>query len=178
METLRLLSPGRTSFDNYLCNFAAHQFLLAAVCIKKAGYYSLSFDKGDAAKGKMGGCVKIISWSDTSLKTEKFLDGQVQTFTLDADKTGGSSEDVADGIKFSMAKLCLNELNKPECTSFTTDSGGGGTVESVQRPLIGRQVIRKKNACLQLHTPRSQPGTASTNCKSPACWNNKQTERQ
>jgi hypothetical protein len=144
METLRLLSPCRTSFDNYLCDFAAHQVLLAAVSIEKAGYYSLSFDKGDAAKGKMGGCVKIISWSDNFLKTEKFPDGQVQTFTLDADKTGGSSVDVADGIKFSMAKLCLNELNEPTCTSFTTDSGGGGPFESVKRPLIGRRVINKE----------------------------------
>ena len=147
METLQLLSPSWTTFDNYLPDFAALQFLLAAVYIEKAGYYSLSFDKGDAAKGKMGRCVKIISWSDTSLRRDKFPDGQVQTFTLDADKTGGLSADVAEGIKFSMAKLCLDALYEPECISITTDSGGRGTIESVQRPLIGRQVIILKT-CL------------------------------
>jgi hypothetical protein len=146
LETLRLLSPSRTTFDNHLRDFVANQYLLAAVAIEKAGYYSLSFDKGDAAKGKMGGCVKIISWSDASQKSDDFPDGQVLTFTLDADKTGGSSEDVADGIEFSMAKLCLDPLLEPECecTSITTDSGGGGTIESVHRPLRVRRVIKKR----------------------------------
>jgi hypothetical protein len=144
METLRLLSPSRTTFDNYIRDFAAYQFLLAAVCIERAGFYSLSFDKGDAAKGKMGGCVKLVGWTAADLKTAKFLDGQVQVFTLDADKTGGSSEEVAAGIQFSMAKLCLDEEHPPKCKSFTTDSGGGGTVESAHRPLVRRRVIQNR----------------------------------
>jgi hypothetical protein len=114
---------------------------LCAVSIERAGYFSLSFDKADKSKGKMDGCVKLASWSDKTLNKALFPDGQVLMMSLDTDKTGDTSKDIAEGVKFSLDKLYLSKTNLPICISFTTDSGGGGTVESVQRPLLGQLVI-------------------------------------
>jgi hypothetical protein len=71
----------------------------------------LSFDKVDASKGKMGGCVKLLSWFDETLTSNEYP------------RTGGNSKDVADGMAYSMKKLGLTKLVIGG--GATPDSGGG-----------------------------------------------------
>jgi hypothetical protein len=107
--------------------------------ISRAKFYGLAFDKGDKSNGKYGGCVKLISYVDEYAKGLSYPDGQIQTMTLDADKTGDDSIDVASGVKYSVDKLAL-----PPGTAgvaATTDSGGGGTLLSVHAPLIESDVL-------------------------------------
>jgi hypothetical protein len=91
----------------HLSNFAADTMMICVHSLERAGTYFLSFDKADASKGKMGGCVKIVSWFDETLISHEYPDGRVLTLVLDTDKTGGTSKDVADGMAYSMKKLCL-----------------------------------------------------------------------
>jgi hypothetical protein len=113
------------------------------ICIHslgRAGTYFLSFDKVDVSKGKMGhGCVKIMSRFDGTLISHEYPDEQVLTLVLEADKTGGTSKDVADGMAYLMKKLCLTAIVVG--AGATTDSGGGGTIESVARALVAAGIL-------------------------------------
>jgi hypothetical protein len=138
-EQLRLLCPKRNTIENLIKDFGADTMLICIHSLERAGTYYLSFDKADASKGKMGGCVKIVSWFDETLISDEYPDGQVLTMVLDCDKTGGTSKDVADGVAYSMKKLCLSALVSG--AGATTDSGGGGTIESVVRALVGLGIL-------------------------------------
>jgi hypothetical protein len=139
LEQLRLLMPKRNTIEALVADFAADSMMICVHSLQRAGIYYLSFDKVDASKGKMGGCVKIMSWFDETLTSNEYPDGQVLTLVLDADKTGGNSKDVADGVVYSIQKLGLSELVVGG--GATTDSGGGGTIEGVVGPLIGAGVL-------------------------------------
>jgi len=107
--------------------------------VSRAKFYGLAFDKGDKSKGKYGGCVKLLSHVDRYAKNASYPDSQIQIMTLDADKTGDDSSDVASGVTYSVKKLQL-----PAGTAGvagTTDSGGGGTLMSVHTPLIESGVL-------------------------------------
>ena len=78
--------------------------------------------------------VKILSWWD---KAEK----KVQTFlVLDIDASEGTSEGCAEAIQHSMKKVNKSAITLP-LKGQTTDSGGGGVLES-----LGNQ-LRKRNLC-------------------------------
>jgi hypothetical protein len=139
LEQLRLLCPKRNTMEALVKDFAADTMMICVHSLERAGTYFLSFDKADASKGKMGGCVKIVSWFDETLISHEYPDGQVLTLVLDADKTGGTSKDVADGVAYSMKKLCLSALVFG--AGATTDSGGGGTIESVARALVTAGIL-------------------------------------
>jgi hypothetical protein len=139
LNTLQKISAGRTVRENYVKLFAAHQNVLTAVSIEKNGSYSLSFDKVDKSKSSgHSGCAKLIGWFDEFSKSPQFPDGEVRTHLLDADQTGDDLDAVADGVKYSLDKLCLR--GAPVDMSQCTDQGGGGTVERVNTPLVNLNV--------------------------------------
>ena len=129
IERLACVCPCRTTIENNLRRFATDSVLVCIKSIEDCGNYSLSFDKADKSKGKMGGCIKVVATFDLKLIWIEFPDGEVRTMQLDADKTGDSSKDVAAGVAFSMKKLNLSE--NVLGMGVTTDSGGGGTLNSV-----------------------------------------------
>jgi hypothetical protein len=94
--------------DNIVADFSADSLMICIHSLERRGVYYLSFDKADKLKGKLGGCVKLLSWFDETRTTNKFPDGLVLTMQLDADKTGDSSTDVALGVAYSFAKLDLS----------------------------------------------------------------------
>ena len=69
---------------------------------------------------------KIISWYDSEL-------GKVEEFLLDIDISDKTSEDAAKAIQHSLKKLFPQEDIK--LAGITTDSGGGGTLESLAAEL-------------------------------------------
>jgi hypothetical protein len=78
-----------------------------SVC--QAKFHALAFDKSDKSKGKNGGCVKLLSHVDEYARNPSYPDSQIQIMTLDADKTGDDSSDVASGVTYS--------VNKPSTSS-------------------------------------------------------------
>jgi hypothetical protein len=61
--------------------------------------------------------------------------------SLDGDKTGDDSPEVAEGVASSVERLNLGESVKGGTS--TQDSGGGGTQIPVHRPLIARRILVK-----------------------------------
>ena len=58
---------------------------------------------------------------------EDFPDGRMVTMTAGGAKSGDTSEDVAEKIAHSVAAM---HIENAECAGVTSDSGGGGSVES------------------------------------------------
>jgi hypothetical protein len=135
------LNPKRNTMENLVLDLAADSIIWCKDSLQRSGNYSLSFDKGDCSKGKNGGCSKIISWVDQTLTSEDYPDGQVLTMPLDGDKTGDDSPDVAEGVASSIGRLDLGESVSGQTS--TQDSGGGGTLLSVHRPLISLGVLNE-----------------------------------
>ena len=86
----------------------------------------------------MGGCVKLAAAFDERRKSDEYPDGEVIVATLDADKSGDTSKEVADYVLHSFKKLVLD---KSAVWEITTDSGGGGTVESVAKCLTESKLL-------------------------------------
>ena len=140
IESLSQVCPSNQTIDNNIRNLAADTMMLDAESIERAGRFFLSFDKADATKG-LGGCTKLISFFDETLVEEDYPDGQILVMALDGDKTGDTSEDIASGVAYSVAKLGLAEGIKAD--AVTSDSGGGGNTESGARPLTAKGVLRE-----------------------------------
>jgi len=80
-------------------------------------------DKGN--KKGVGHFAKILCWWE---------DGRVHTELLDIDASGGSSKDCAKSLESSMNKLKLTDnANTHLFHGQSTDSGGGGTLESLHK---------------------------------------------
>lgn len=131
-------APNRQAFDQYVEELAAHTNVIISESIERAGYYCLGFDKADLKKGGIGGCSKIICWFATDFANADHPDGQIMTAIIDGDKTGNSSEEVADGVEFSVKKL---DLSRAQGAGICTDSGGGGTLHSVATPLKRKGIL-------------------------------------
>ena len=99
--------------------------------IHLAGNVFMSCDKGN--KKGLSHFVKILSWWDK-------IQNQVQTFVLDIDASEGTSEGCAEAIEHSIKKL-NNTIDLLILTGQTTDSGGGGVLESLMEEL------KKRNLC-------------------------------
>ena len=80
----------------------------------------MSCDKGN--KKGLSHFIKILSWWDEVQK-------QVKTFALDIDASEGTSKGCAEAIQHSMTKL-NDAIALLVLTGQTTDSGGGGMLES------------------------------------------------
>jgi hypothetical protein len=65
--------------DNINADFAAGSLMICIHSLERSGVYYLSFDKADKLKGKLGGCVKLLSWFDATKTTKEFPAGQVLT---------------------------------------------------------------------------------------------------
>ena len=94
--------------------------------IESVSYIYLSCDKGN--KGGINHFVKILSWYD---KNEEM----VCKFTLDVDGSDGKSEDCALAVQYSLRKV-----GSPTLSGLTTDSGGGGVLESLGGICVGLDV--------------------------------------
>jgi hypothetical protein len=89
----------------------------------------MSCDKGN--KKGLSHFVKILSWWDK-------IQEKVQTFVLDVDASEGTSKGCAKAIEHSMKKL--NHMIALLLTGQTTDSGGGGVLESLMEELKQRNL--------------------------------------
>jgi hypothetical protein len=135
------LNPKRNTMENLVLDLAADSIIWCRDSLQRSGSYFLSFDKDDCSNGKNGGCSKITSWVDQTLTSEDFPDGQVLTMPLDGDKTGDDSPDVAEGVASSIGRLDLGASVSGQTS--TQDSGGGGTLLSVHKPLISLGVLNE-----------------------------------
>jgi hypothetical protein len=95
----------------------------------------MSHDKADGMKGFGGNSQLLATWDDR-IVIEEFPDGRIVVAPIDMDKSGDSSADVADKIAHSLEKMNLSENGV--VVAITSDSGGGGSVESGVRA-ISRQ---------------------------------------
>ena len=134
------MSPSASLMPKLIDEFATASMMVTADVIKKASHQYISFDKADASKGALGGCAKLVSVWDSSDKDEDFPDGKVFCVPLDGDKCGDSSEAVAKCVQHSIRKLGLDNADTM-MNGVTTDSGGGGTLESVARQLEGLECM-------------------------------------
>jgi hypothetical protein len=130
-EQLYNISPSRQTAENLVFDFAIDSAMVFSDSINHSKIYYASHDKADSSKGKNGGCVKLLAGFDDRLTSEEHPDGQVVVGTVDADKSGDTSADVAQNVSHSVRKLELDENAK--CHGITSDSGGGGNTESGAR---------------------------------------------
>jgi hypothetical protein len=137
-EQLAAIAPTRQTMENLLFEFAVESAMLTRDAFEHSKVIYTAFDKADSSKGLHGGCVKLGATFDSRRKSEAFPDGEVIVCTLDADKTGDSSMEVGQSVVHSFNKLCLISAI---LWGITTDSGGGGTVESVARILVGLNLL-------------------------------------
>jgi len=108
------ISPSRTSLENYVADLAVDQTLVAAEEIKRAPTVYLGSDVG-----QKGACItKLFYWCD----------GAPKEYMLDANSKGKSSEDIGNGTIASVKKIRMDR--QFWLFGVTTDSGGGGTLES------------------------------------------------
>jgi hypothetical protein len=114
-----------------LISFAVDSLIEVGNQIHGADNVFLSCNKGN--KKGLSHFVKILSWWD---KTEK----KAQTFVLDIDASEGTSEGCAEAIQHSMKKVNKSTITLP-LKGQTTDSGGGGVLES-----LGNQ-LKKRDLC-------------------------------
>jgi hypothetical protein len=103
-----------------VAEFAANFLMICIRSLERSRVYYLSFDKVDKSKGKLGGCVKLLSWFHETRTTNKFPDGHVLTMQLDVD-----SSDAAAGVAYLVAKLTLSP--NVQGGGATTNSRGGST---------------------------------------------------
>jgi hypothetical protein len=137
ISSLILQCPSRQTYENYVEKVAIDTWLVLTESIAKAGVFYLGFDKGDSIKqGSHGGFSKNLSWFAPDFADMKHPDGQIMVMCIDADACGNTSKEAANAIIYSVNKLQLNYIDETvHCLGFTTDSGGGGTIESVATPL-------------------------------------------
>ena len=79
-------------------------------------------------KGQDNNLCKRLAWWSVEEK-------KVKTVLVDVDKLGGSSNECALALKHSMKKLTGEETLTVKLAGQMTDSGGGGTLESVAKEL-------------------------------------------
>jgi hypothetical protein len=137
-EQLANMSPSRETMENLVFEFAVESCMLTRDAFEKSTIVYTAFDKTDSAKGKMGGCVKLGAAFDTRQVSADYPDGEVIVAVLDADKSGDSSKEVAESIVLSFKRFKLKDAH---LCGITTDSGGGGTIESVAVHLVGMGLL-------------------------------------
>jgi hypothetical protein len=137
-EQLANMSPSRETMENLVFEFAVESCMLTRDAFEKSTIVYTAFDKADSAKEKMGGCVKLGAAFDTQQVSDDYPDGEVIVAVLDADKSGDSSKEVAESIVHSFKKFKLKDA---VLCSLTTDSGGGGAIESVTVPLVAMGLL-------------------------------------
>ena len=135
------MSPSRTCIEEITLDLAAEAVVLASHDMIRAKEVSLACDKADEKKG-YGGCTKLVSWFDENATSEEFPDGRTRNIILDADKSGNTSKEVAKAIRYSLEKYDI--YNKVSCYFVGSDSGGGGTGESLGTCLKEEKVLDRE----------------------------------
>ena len=116
--------PKRRCFRRKTNISAIASTVCAAKSLKKAKFLYLTADKGN--KQGMEHFPKIVSWYDEEER-------RVKEHLLDIDVTDKTSEDAAKAIVHSLQKLFPQD--EIVLHGIVTDSGGGGTLESLGREL-------------------------------------------
>jgi len=118
--------PSDNTLRKYSLATAARDTMLLGHQLRDSKIY-MSCDKGN--KKGIGHFVKYIA---------RWIPGKVEKHLLDIDASGGTSRDCAAAIQGSMNKLKLNDDDRTHLLYGTaTDSGGGGTLESLHDNLDG-----------------------------------------
>jgi hypothetical protein len=66
---------------------------------------------------------------------------KVNNFILDTEGCGSKSEDAANGIEHSLKRLSVDDDAPRQLSSTSTDSGGGGVLESLANELDQRNLL-------------------------------------
>lgn len=117
--------PSEAYLRDLMFNFAAENLLELAEKVKGKQVF-LSCDKGN--KKGVGHFVKVLSWFDGT---------RVQKQVLDIDGSEGSTDQCANAISASLAKVAVTKLQ-----GQTTDSGGGGVLDGLATALNARALCR------------------------------------
>lgn len=115
-------APGATFLRDSVIDGAVDDLIRLNLILEDVFHIHLACDKAPS-----GNFAKCISWFDKEQK-------KVVTYTLDIDPVEGNSQAAAEGIFNAMRKLpALNMYtnNRWLLTGLTTDSGGGGVLESL-----------------------------------------------
>ena len=123
--------PGRCSMPAIIADTAVDCFLTVAARIEENPYVFITCDKANSEKAgaKSATFPKMLSFVERST-------GEVYEFLLDCDACGSASENAAAAIEHSLKKLGLEDIFVLQGQAM--DSGGGGTLHSLQRSLEAR----------------------------------------
>ena len=129
--------PSEFYFRSLMYELAAKCLLAFAVNLKHKRVF-LSCDKGN--KKGVGHFIKMLSY---------WADGQVQFKCLDMDASQGDTNSCADAIQHS-----LKSVGSIKLQGSTTDSGGGGVLDSLARSLESKGLCNTnyKVAGCSIHT--------------------------
>jgi len=135
MELFAQSFPSDWAFRKFTIHQAVRDTIILGNTMSRSKIYA-SVDKGN--KKGVGHFAKLLSkWNH---------DGTLQLQLLDIDAAGGTSVEAAAGIKVSMDKLKNDEEDNTHLLyGQSTDSGGGGTLESLHTAL------KDENLCAPDH---------------------------
>jgi hypothetical protein len=130
-EAIARNSPSEQALQRIVMDGAADCLLWMQSRLSKAEAVFLGADKGK--RGGIDHLAKVLSWFEVEDGgASNMMNGRVHSIMLDMDGSEGTSKLAAEAINHSLNKVrpglkCLN--------GQTTDSGGGGTLESFAREL-------------------------------------------
>lgn len=162
-NTLPNICPSRNSYKNMVKDVAKDTILCNISKMKKAVFIYLIADKANS--DKRGGTEATFPKLFAFYNPEK---NKVEEFLIDCDSAGNSSDEAARAIKHSLEKLGYAD-GEIFLVGGTTDSGGGGTKESLKEALRKLGVVTKDyrvNTCA-LHNIQ----TCLTTSELEAMWN-------
>ena len=101
--------------------------------LKHCKYYALSQDAGHRVG--LEHLIKMISypWVD------KNGNHRIRNFCLDMDTCGKTTLEMAAGINKSLRRL--ERLTSAKCIGATGDSGGGGAIQNIIKPLVANNTL-------------------------------------
>lgn len=133
MDSVVKSLPQRDKIQDLVTDVAVDNILLTRQSIRKNNNIFFPCDKGNKKGNK--NLSKIISWFDVDER-------KVKTFLLDVNCTDESSNKIADAVGHSLTGLFPNENDfELKLRGQCTDSGGGGTLQSLARELDERNLI-------------------------------------
>ena len=130
-ENLPFRVPSATTIKDSIIDLASEMIFLLQQTLREVSKVYISCDKGH--RSGISHLVKILSWWDTT-------NNEVQTFLLDLDGSGDSRKECAQAIGHSLKKL---EGSVQQLSGQTTDSGGGGTLNSLRDEMVALNITKE-----------------------------------
>jgi hypothetical protein len=144
-EQLARICPSRTTFEDLVKEFTAESAMILQEAVEHSKQLHMSHDKADGMKGFGRNSQLLATWDDR-IVTEEFPDGRIVVAPIDVDKSGDSSADVAVKIAHSLEKM--NSSENVTVVGITSDSGGGGSVESGVRAISRQGRVNVAVGCM------------------------------